>query len=123
LDKSLESPIKQGKLAKALTYLNNQWLKLAPYTENGAWPIDNNRAENAVRPFVIVRKNWIFAATPKGASASANLYSLIETAKANGLEPSAYLTEVFTKLLQVNNVEDIEALLPWNVKENIQGCS
>jgi transposase len=56
-------------------------------------PIDNNHAGNAVRPFVIGRKNWIFAATPKGASASANLYSLIETAKANGLEPSAYLIE------------------------------
>jgi len=121
LDKSLENPIKQGKLAKALTYLNNQWPKLIRYTKNGAWPIDNNRAENAVRPFVIGRKNWIFAATPKGASGSANLYSLIETAKANGLEPSTYLTEVFTKLPQVNSVEDIEALLPWNVKENNQG--
>jgi transposase len=59
-------------------------------------------------------------ATPKGASASANLYSLIETAKANGLEPSAYLAEVFTKLPLVKSVEDIEVLLPWNVRENIQ---
>tara|TARA_R110002073_G_scaffold333209_1_gene520423 strand:+ start:78 stop:1571 length:1494 start_codon:yes stop_codon:yes gene_type:complete len=117
LDKSLENPIKQGKLAQALTYLNNQWPKLTRYTENGEWPIDNNRAENAVRPFVIGRKNWIFAATPKGASASANLYSLIETAKANGIEPSAYLAEVFTKLPLVKSVEDIEVLLPWNVKE------
>jgi transposase len=62
-------------------------------------------------------------ATPKGASASANFYSLIETAKANGLELSAYLAEVFTKLPLVKSVEDIEALLPWNVRESLKVSS
>jgi len=58
------------------------------------------------------RKNWLFSASVKGVKASANLYSLIETAKANGLEPHAYLRRVFTELPQVDSVEAIEALLP-----------
>jgi hypothetical protein len=64
---------------------------------------------------VIGRKNWLFAATEKGAKASANLYSLVETAKANNVEPSVYLKEVFTRLPAATCVEDIEALLPWNI--------
>jgi transposase len=103
------------KLKKAVTYLHNQWPKLIRYTENGAWPIDNNAAENAIRPMVIGRKNWLFAATEKGAKASANLYSLVESAKANNVEPSVYLKEVFTRLPVATCVEDIEALLPWNI--------
>lgn len=59
------------------------------------------------------RRNWLFSATPKGATASARLHSLIESAKANHIEPYRYLREVFTKLPQAQTVEDIEALLPW----------
>jgi len=117
LDKSLKHPVKSAKLTKALTYLNNQWPKLIRYTDNGAWPIDNNLAENSIRPFVIGRKNWLFAATSEGAKASANLYSLVETAKANNIEPSAYLKTVFTLLPQAKTVEDVEALLPWNINK------
>ena len=117
LDKSLKHPVKSAKLTKALTYLNNQWPKLIRYTENGAWPIDNNLAENSIRPFVVGRKNWLFTATPQGAKASANLYSLVETAKANDLEPSAYLKAVFTLLPQAKTLEDVEALLPWNINK------
>jgi len=119
LDKSLKHPVKSEKLAKALTYLNNQWPKLIRYTENGAWPIDNNLAENCIRPFVIGRKNWLFAATAEGAKASANLYSLVETAKANDLEPSAYLKNIFTLLPQAKTVDDVEALLPWNINKAV----
>jgi transposase len=79
------------------------------------YPIDNNAAENAIRPFVIGRKNWLFSASQQGATASANLYSLIETAKANGLEPYAYLKKVFTELPNVTTLEQIENLLPWNL--------
>ena len=61
------------------------------------------------------RKNWLFSDTPAGAEASARLYSLVETAKANGLEPYAYLRRVFTDLPQAQTLEDIEALLPWNI--------
>ncbi|MDM9651211.1 transposase domain-containing protein, partial [Pseudomonas wenzhouensis] len=69
---------------------------------------------NAIRPFVIGRKNWLFSDTPKGATASAQIYSLIETAKANGQEPYAYLRHILERLPQVNSVEGYEALLPWN---------
>ena len=117
LDKSLKHPVKSAKLTKALTYLSNQWVKLSRYTENGAWPMDNNHAENCIRPFVVGRKNWLFSTSVEGAKASANLYSLVESAKANNLEPSAYLKTVFTLLPQAKTVEDIEALLPWNINK------
>lgn len=68
---------------------NSNWQKLVRYTEAGFLPIDNNAAERAIRPFVIRRKNWLFSDTPKGATASAQLYSLVETAKVNGQEPRA----------------------------------
>ena len=72
-------------------------------------------AEGIVRPFVLGRKNWLFAGTPEGAEASALLYSLIETAKANKLEPYAYLRYIFEKLPVAATLEDYEALLPWNL--------
>ena len=72
--------------------------------------------ENAVRPFVMGRKSWLFATSVAGANASANLYSLVETAKANGHEPYAYLLTVFTKLPAAKTLEDVEALLPFNLK-------
>ncbi|VAW97098.1 Mobile element protein [hydrothermal vent metagenome] len=78
-------------LGKASLYLNNEWSKLIRYVDDGCYRIDNNLAENAIRPFVVGRKNWLFGQSVKGVKASANLYSLIETAKANGLEPYAYL--------------------------------
>jgi transposase len=89
--------------------------KINPIYGNGAWPIDNNAAENAILPMVVGRKNLLFSVTGKGAKASANLYSLVETAKANNVEPSVYLKEVFTRLPAAICVEDIEALLPWNI--------
>jgi hypothetical protein len=115
LDKTLTTVPPSGKLGEALQYLNKYWPKLIRYTERGDLPIDNNRAENAIRPFVIGRKNWLFSDTPQGANASAIIYSVIETAKANGLEPYAYLRRVFTDLPAANTVEAIEALLPWRV--------
>jgi len=72
-------------------------------------------AENSIRPFVIGRKNWLFSGTPEGAAASALLYSLIETAKANKLEPYAYLRYIFEMLPTADSLEEYEALLPWNL--------
>ena len=83
--------------------------------EDGRLEVDNNLCENAIRPFALGRKNWMFSDTPAGAEASARLYSLVETAKANGLEPYAYLRRVFIDLTQATTLEDIEALLPWNI--------
>lgn len=77
---------------------------------------DNNSAENAIRPFVIGRKNWLFSGNPQGAKASADIYSLIETAKANKLEPYHYLRYLFEKLPFAESQEEYEALLPMRLK-------
>lgn len=115
LDDSL-SQVPPGTAAgKALNYLNNEWSKLIGYLEDGRLEIDNNLAENAIRPFVIGRKNWLFSGSVAGVKASANLYSLIETAKACGLEPYAYLRHLYTRLPRAASMEDIEALLPGNI--------
>ena len=106
-------------ISKALVYLNNQWPKLIRYCENGNLPISNILAENAIRPFVIGRKAWLFSDTPKGAHASGIFYSLIETAKANNIEPYSYLRHIFKALPYADTVEDIEALLPWRVKDQV----
>jgi hypothetical protein len=114
LEKTQPQVTAQNALGKAVNYLASNWSRLERYVEAGHLPIDNNRAENAIRPFVIGRKNWVFSDTPKGATASAQIYSLVETAKANGQEPYAYLRHILERLPQVNSVEGYEALLPWN---------
>jgi len=86
--------------------------------KNGTCPIDNNLCENAIRPFVVGRRNWLFCDTVAGAHASANLYSLIETCKVNGIEPYTYLVELFRQLPLAKTVEDFEALLPWRLATN-----
>ena len=101
---------------EALKYLKGQWPKLARVVEDGRIALDTNAVERCIRPFVIGRRNWLFADTPRGARASANLYSLVETAKANGLEPWRYLEAVFERLPAATSEHDIEALLPWNVE-------
>lgn len=117
LEKSLPQTPPQSPIGKALYYLHNQWAHLINYVCDGDYPIDNNAAENAIRPFVIGRKNWLFSASQKGAVASANLYSVIETAKANGLEPYAYLKRIFTELPNAKTLEQMESLLPWSLAE------
>ncbi|WP_079202260.1 IS66 family transposase [Pseudomonas sp. CC6-YY-74] len=114
LEKTQPQVTAQNALGKAVNYLASNWSRLVRYGEGGNLPIDNNAAERAIRPFVIGRKNWLFSDTPKGATASAQLYSLVETAKANGQEPYAYLRHILERLPQVNRVEGYEALLPWN---------
>ena len=116
LDKTLHSTLPKGLLGKALAYLDKNWDKLTVYLEDGRLNIDNNPAENAIRPFVVGRKNWLFSATVSGAKASANLYGLIETAKANNVELYSYLRYIFKELPRAQTVEQIEKLLPWNVE-------
>jgi len=118
LDESLPQVPPTSATGKALNYLHNEWDKLIRYLDDGRLEIDNNGAENAIRPFVLGRKNWLFSASVKGVQASANLYSLIETAKANGLEPYAYLRHLFTELPKAETVEAIEALLPGNISKD-----
>ncbi|MFT6331024.1 MAG: hypothetical protein ACJAYN_002973 [Bermanella sp.] len=102
-----------------MTYLHNQWGKLIVYCTDGQLRISNIMAENAIRPFAVGRRAWLFADTPAGANASAAHYSLIQTAKLHGLEPYAYLNAIFKAIPYAETVEDIEALLPWNYKRSI----
>ena len=86
------------------------------YTLDGRLSIDNNRAERAIKPFVTGRKAWLFSQTAKGAHASAILFSIVESAKANGLTPYDYISHLLEQLSQPD--PDIEQLLPWNVELN-----
>jgi transposase len=99
---------------KAIQYTLNQWDYLVGYLNDGRLQISNALAENAIRPFAVGRRNWLFADTARGARASATVYSLIETAKANGLEPYDYLHHVLAHIAAADTVEKIETLLPWN---------
>jgi transposase len=105
-------------LGTAVTYGLNQWENLVRFLEDGRIELHNNRAERSIKPFVIGRKNWLFANTPKGARASATIYSIIETAKENRLNPYAYLNHLFEILPNLASRDDatLEELLPWNVK-------
>jgi hypothetical protein len=106
----------KSKLGEALTYCRNQWPKLLGFLQDGRLELDNNRSERAIKPFVIGRKNWLFANTPRGAKSSAIIYSIVETAKENGLVPFAYLTYLFEKLPNVNlkDPEALDLLMPWS---------
>jgi transposase len=111
----LHSVLPGSLLGQALHYLSEQWPKLVRFVDDGRFPIDNNACENAIRPFVVGRRNWLFADTVGGAKASANLYSLIETAKANQIDPSRYLCALFAALPNAKCLEDYDALLPWRI--------
>lgn len=104
----------KSALGGALAYMQNYWNKLIRYTERGDLPIDNNRCENAIRPFVVGRKAWLFSDTPAGAHASATIYSLVETAKANGVEPYTWLRHVLEHLPAAQSADEFDKLLPWN---------
>lgn len=105
----------KSALGQAIDYCLNLWDKLSAFLLDGRLEISNNRAERAIKPFVIGRKNFLFSNTPKGATASAIIYSVIETAKANGLSPFHYLSYLFEKLpnIDLNDVAQLDALLPW----------
>ena len=93
--------------------MRGQWPKLVRYVENGNWPISNNLCGNAIRPFVVGRKGWLFADTVAGARASANLYSLVETCKANGIDQYRYPVSLFEQLPLAATADDYAALMPW----------
>jgi transposase len=115
LDREIGRVAPKSPTGRALNYLREEWLALQVFLRHGHAPIDNNAIENAIRPFALGRKNWLFSASPAGARASANLYSLIESAKANGLDPYAYLARVFSALPNANTAADVAALLPYRL--------
>jgi len=100
-------------LGKAVGYCLHPWPKLIMFLQDGRLELDNNRCERAVKPFVIGRKNWLFANTPKGAHASAIVYSMVETARVNNLRPLDYLTLLFKRLPNLEPGASLDQLLPW----------
>ncbi|MDE2105038.1 MAG: IS66 family transposase [Patescibacteria group bacterium] len=115
LDQQAQIVVPKSATGEAVAYCLNQWGKLTTFLKDGRLEIDNNRAERSIKPFVIGRKNWLFANTPRGAKASATIYSIVETAKENGLNPYAYLTYLFEQLPNIDREDQnaVDQLLPW----------
>lgn len=105
--------VPKSLIGKAIHYTLEQWPYLMRVFEDGRCELSNNRAERSIKPFVIGRKNWLFSNTPKGAKASATVFSVIETAKENGLRPYEYLRYLFEQLPNITTSQ-IDALLPWS---------
>jgi transposase len=110
----------KSALGKALNYLVEQWKYLVRYLEDGRLELSNNRAERSIKPFVMGRKNWLFANTPAGATSSAVIYSIIETAKENGLDPYRYLLWIFQEAPKVKEKDDswFKTFLPSSAPES-----
>lgn len=111
----LHAVVPASLLGRALHYLSAQWSKLVLFVKDGTYPIDNNPCENSIRPFVVGRRNWLFCDSVAGANASANLYSLLQTCKVNGVDSYRYLKALFIALPRAQSADDYEALLPWNI--------
>lgn len=116
LDGNVTRVLPKSPLGTAIAYTLKLWPELIIYLEDGHIEIDNNKAENAIRPFVVGRKGWLFSGSPRGAHASATLYTLVESAKANSLEPWAYLNYLFAKLPAAQSEQALIKLLPQNLK-------
>lgn len=105
----------QGLMGKAITYAQNQWPYVMNYLKYGKLSIDNNFTENRIRPFAIGRKNWLFSDTQAGANASGMIYSILQTARGNGLDPYAYMRHLLTELPLCQTTDQIENLLPHKI--------
>ena len=118
LDARVKTTPPKSLLGRAISYALGQWERVMVYLEDGCLQPDNNAAENAIRPFAVGRKNWLFSGSPRGAKASAAIYSLIETAKACGLNPFEYLLHVFERLPHARSEDDLKTLLPQGMSKN-----
>ena len=117
VETNISKVLPKSKIGKALQYAQNQKDGLMTYLEDGNCEISNNLAENSIRPFTVGRRNWLFSGSPKGATASAVVYSLVETAKANKLNPYKYLEYLLSNLPKIGNKDeeaDFEEMMPWN---------
>jgi len=116
VDELLPGTPPNSALGKALGYTSRQWPKLVRHLDHPDMPVDNNYVERQIKSYATGRKAWLFAYDAAGAQASANLYSLVMSCRANEVEPYAYLNYLFEHLPAASTVEQVEALLPWNVK-------
>ncbi len=117
VDDNIGKTLPKSKLGSALAYAQDNRQLLETYLEDGDCSISNNIAENSIRPFTVGRKNWLFAGSPKGANASACVYSLVETAQANGLDPFKYLQYLLMLIPGSNfrtNPDMMKSLMPWS---------
>jgi transposase len=116
LDHHLPKTSEQGVIGKAIRYCLSHWIKLNNYLKDGRIEIDNNLIENSIRPFALGRKNWIFNGSPAGAKAGAIFFSLIETCKANGVEPYQYLCAMLNRIRNCKTEDDYHKLLPQYIQ-------
>jgi hypothetical protein len=116
LDDNLGKVPPQSQLGRALNYANDEWVNLIRYIDDGRLAIDNNLVENAIRPFAVGRKNWLFSDSVAGAKASAAIYSVMVSAKLNGHNEYEYFRRILEKLPLAEKLEDFEALLPHILK-------
>ena len=116
LDEESFKTLPKSALGQAIAYCHTQWSKLTTFLQDGRLELDNNRSERSIKPFVIGRKNWLFSNTPRGAQASATIYSIVETAIENGVIPFDYLRHIFEVLpnMHVTDLADLDRLLPWS---------
>jgi transposase len=114
LDAQLRLILGKSELAGAIRYARSRWEALSRYCGDGRLEISNNAAENAIRPVALGRKNWLFAGSDSGGDRAAVFYTLIRTARFNGIEPEAYLRDVLTRIGE-HPINAIDALLPWNI--------
>jgi transposase len=114
LDTTLARIPGKSDLAKAIRYARSRWTARTRYVDDGRLEISNNAAERAIRPLAIGRRNWMFAGSDAGGKRAAAIYTLVETAKLNGLDPQAYLRDVLGRIADhpINRIAD---LLPWNI--------
>jgi transposase len=113
LDDALARGSAKGKLAEAIRYSTTRWEALTRYITDGRLEMSNNAAERAIRPLAIGRKNWTFAGSDAGGQRAAAMFTLIETAKMNGLDPEAWLADVIARIAD-HPINRIHELLPWN---------
>jgi transposase len=116
LDENFKKVLPKSPLGQAFFYAINQWSKLIRYIEDGRLEMDNGFTERKIKPFVIGRRNWLFCNSIAGARAAEILFSIIETCDLHGIEPYAYLRFVLTEIPYAKTVEDIERLMPFNIK-------
>ena len=105
-------------LAQAIHYALVRWEALTRYIDEGGLEIENNPIEREIRPIALGRKNYLFAGSDAGGERAAMLYSLINTAKLNGLDPEAYLTRVLSTIAD-HPVNRVDELLPWNISDDM----
>lgn len=119
VDELLPGVPPKSALGKALSYTTNQWTKISRFLDHPEMPAENNYAENQVRPFAVGRRSWLFCHSAVGAMASANLFTLVMSCRANDIEPYAYLCYLLEEFPKTTTAEQLEALLPWNAKAAI----